>query len=53
MEDFVSFELAKKLKAKGYPNNTSHQYNEYGQICVSIVGEDYPYPCPEIHQVLK
>lgn len=53
MGDFVSFDLAKKLKEKGYPNNTSHQYNEQGQICVSIVGEDYPYPCLEIHQVLK
>ena len=53
MEDFVPFALAKKLKEKGYPNITSHQYNEQGQICVSIVGEEYPYPCPEIHQVLK
>ena len=53
MEDFVNFSLAKKLKEKGYPNKTPHQYNGQGQICVSIVGEDYPYPCPEIHQVLK
>ena len=52
-EDFVPFKLAKKLKYKGYPYETTHNYDKLGRICVSLVGEEYPYPCPEIHQVLK
>ena len=52
-EDFVTYELAVKLKRKGFDKDTVHYYNELGQICVSLVDEGYPYPCPTISQVLK
>ena len=52
-EDFVTYELAVKLKRKGFDKDTVHYYNELGQICVSLVDEEYPYPCPTISQVLK
>ena len=54
-EDFVSFELAKKLKKKGYTLDTAHHYDDNGGIVVSLVefDERCVYPCPEIHQVLK
>ena len=53
MEDFVSFELAVKLKGKGFDKETVYYYNDKGQICVSLVDEEYPYPCPTISQILK
>lgn len=52
-EDFVPFELAVKLKEKGFTKETAHYYNDKGEICVSLVGEEYPYPCSTISQVLK
>ena len=54
-EDFVTFELAKKLKEKGYTLDTAHHYDDNGGIVVSLVefDERCVYPCPEIHQVLK
>ena len=52
-EDFVTYELAVKLKKKGFDKDTAHYYNDEGQICVSLVDEEYPYPCPTISQVLK
>lgn len=54
-EDFLSFDLAKKLKEKGYTLDTAHHYDDNGSIVVSLVefDERCMYPCPEIHQVLK
>lgn len=54
-EDFVSFDLVKKLKEKGYTLDTAHHYDDNGGIVVSLVefDERCVYPCPEIHQVLK
>ena len=52
-EDFVTYELAKKLKRNGFDKDTAHYYNDEGQICVSLVDEEYPYPCPTISQALK
>ena len=52
-EDFVTYELAVKLKEKGFTKETAHHYNDKGEICVSLVDEEYPYPCPTISQVLK
>lgn len=66
MEDFVSFELAKKLKEKGFPQSKDGivaMYNENGvfhALCATI-GEEYWYGdfdkydfvCPTISQVLK
>lgn len=54
-EDFISFDLAKKLKEKGYTLDTAHHYDDNGGIVVSLVefDERCVYPCPEIHQVLK
>ena len=52
-EDFVPYELAVKLDEKGFNKETSHHYNDKGKICVSLVDEKYPYPCPTIPEVLK
>lgn len=54
-EDFVSFEIAKKLKEKGYTLDTAHHYDDNGGIVVSLVefDERCVYPCPKIHQVLR
>lgn len=55
MSDFVPFDLAMKLKKKGYTLDTAHHYDDNGGIVVSLVefDERCVYPCPEIHQVLK
>lgn len=55
MSDFVPFDLAMKLKDKGYTLDTAHHYDDNGGIVVSLVefDERCVYPCPEIHQVLK
>lgn len=52
---YVTFEIAKKLKEKGYPFNTSHHYDKDGNIIVALCDYDErcEYPMPEIHQVLK
>lgn len=52
---FITFEMAKKLKEKGYPFNTSHHYDKDGHIIVALCDcdERCEYPMPEIHQVLK
>ena len=52
-EDFITYNLAVKLKERGFNIDTLHYYNDEGQICVSLVDEEYPYPCPTISQVLK
>jgi hypothetical protein len=52
-KDFAPFELAIKLKEKGFTKETAHHYNDKDEICVSLVGEEYPYPCPTIPEVLK
>lgn len=53
--EFITFEMAKKLKEKGYPFNTSHHYDKDGHIIVALCDcdERCEYPMPEIHQVLK
>lgn len=54
-EDFVTYEIAVKLKEKGYTLDTAHHYDDNGGIVVSLVefDERCVYPCPEIHQVLR
>lgn len=62
MEDIVSFELSKKLKEKGYPQNTRYAYQMEG-ACYFKDGRFYSdgvcadvgncYTAPQIHQVLK
>lgn len=66
-EDFVSFDLAKKLKEKGYPQaekNALAMYNEDGEwYSLSPTLDDFYYDfrefdendcvCPTISQVLK
>ena len=38
-EDYVSFEVAKLLKEKGFnDHNISYGYDEYGKVCEPIVG---------------
>lgn len=67
MKDFVTFELAKKLKEKGYPQgrrSTLAMYNENGEfysLCQTIGDDEYSfydfdendYVCPTISQVLR
>lgn len=62
METFVSFELAKKLKEKGFPQRTFGNYNMVGSTYYQD-GRHYKYGCvcdkedaytaPTIAQVLK
>lgn len=55
-EEFVPFELAKKLKEKGFEFGTFHHYNEDGTINAILPEplENKPLiPCPTIAQVLK
>lgn len=52
-KDFIPFTLSIKLQEKGFNKETAHRYNNKGEICVSLVGEEYPYPCPTISEVLK
>lgn len=56
-EDFVTYELAIKLKDKGYPQNGFHYYNENGRIDVpayNLSDEDMSDTvAPQIHEVLK
>lgn len=65
MEDFVTFEIAKKIKEKGY----SHGYNDFGyrliysdECTIKFISNIGAYereyygeniPCPTISQVLK
>lgn len=65
--DFVTFEIAKKLKEKGYPqvkDNTLAMYNENGEwfsLATNIDKDEYSFEdfddrdcvCPTIAQVLK
>lgn len=53
--EIITFEIAKKLKEKDYPFNTSHHYDKYGHIIVALCDYDErcEYPMPEIHQVLE
>lgn len=56
-EDFVSYEIAVKLKEKGYPQNGNHYYNEKGNIDIpayNLSDEDMSDTiAPQIYQVLK
>ena len=64
-EDFVPFEIAKKLKEKGFRYNTSYWYNQYGTLldkdendrkCKNSVltnDKSYGVDAPTIAQVLK
>ncbi len=56
-EDFVGYDLAVKLKEKGYPQNGNHYYNEKGCIDIpayNLLDEDMPDTiAPQIHEVLK
>lgn len=53
--EFVDFNLAKKLREKGYPFNTTHHYDKNGHIIVALCDYDErcEYPMPTIPQVLK
>lgn len=57
MEDFVTYDLAVKLKEKGYPQNGNHYYNEKGCIDIpayNLSDEDMSDTiAPQIHEVLK
>lgn len=67
MEDFVTFELAKKLKEKGFPqvkDNTLAMYNETGEwfsLATNLDKDEYSFEdfddrdcvCTTIAQVLK
>lgn len=62
MDDYVSFEIAKKLKEKGFPQRTFGNYNMVGSTYYQD-GRHYKYGCvcdkedaytaPTIAQVLK
>ena len=64
-EDFVPFEIAMKLKEKGFRYNTSYWYNQYGTLldkdendrkCKNSVltnDKSYGVDAPTIAQVLK
>lgn len=57
-EEFVSYEIAKKLEAKGMCNDGNYGYNDKGEICVPVYNLDDDQvkamcPCPQIHEVLK
>lgn len=51
-EDFVTYELAVKLKEKGYPQDVFIGYDEFGTLCI---GDEHSIVCasPTISQVLK
>ena len=58
MKDFIPYELAKILEAKGFDNDFNYGYNDKGDICVPVYNIDEDQlmtmtPCPEIHEVLK
>ena len=57
-EEFVTYEIAKKLEAKGMGNDGNYGYNDKGEICVPVYDLDDDQvkvmcPCPQIHEVLK
>lgn len=56
-EYFVTYNLAVKLKDKGYPQNGNHYYNEKGNIDIpayNLSDEDMSDTiAPQIHEVLK
>ena len=51
-EDFAPFELAVKLKEKGFPQDVFIGYDEFGTLCI---GDEHSIVCasPTISQVLK
>lgn len=51
-ENFILFELAVKLKEKGYPQDDFIGYDEFGALCI---GDEHSIVCasPTISQVLK
>ena len=58
MKDFIPYELAKILEAKGFDNDFNYGYNDKGDICVPVYNIDEDQlmtmtPCPDIHEVLK
>lgn len=57
-EEFVTYEIAKKLEAKGMGNDGNYGYNDKGEICIPVYNLDDDQvktmcPCPQIHEVLK
>lgn len=57
-EEFVTYEIAKKLEAKGMGNDGNYGYNDKGEICVPVYNLDDDQVkamclCPQIHEVLK
>lgn len=61
MEDFVTFEIAKKLKTKGFPQGNEEDITKlYYQISDNLQsaimlseGKDVKWQCPFIDEVLK
>lgn len=61
MEDFVTFEIAKKLKTKGFPQGNEEDITKlYYQISDNLQsaimlseGKDVKWQCPSIDEVLK
>lgn len=61
-EDYVSFEIAKLLKEKGFDEMTDMEYNKYGELlsnrmcghhyCVHHKGL-FPYPAPTLQMAMK
>ena len=57
-EDYVSFEIAKLLKEKGFDNISPIMYKENGEICInpkSVVSWrlKYWYPCLTLQMAMK
>ena len=53
-EDFVSFEIAKRLKKKGFDWRVNYAYDNNGECKYIITEYDVDYiPAPTISQVLK
>ena len=57
-EDYVSFEIAKLLKEKGFDNISSVMYKENGEMCInpkSVVSWrlKYWYPCLTLQMAMK
>ena len=54
MEDFVPFELAIKLKEKGFDGRIGYAYDNGGECMHTVTEYDVDYiPAPTITQVLK
>ena len=52
-EDYVSFEIAKLLKEKGFDGECDYWYGEYGEICCSPSVISVECWCPSQSLTLK